>query len=255
MTLLGSVQTTSLLVVLIAKEKQKKKERREQDMAIYHLEAKVVSRGTGRSAGAASAYLSCSRLYNDYDGIQHDYTRKQGLVRADKHPQSTRYGRQNPISERWNSEEQLATWADVSKRCLERAGREERKALVAEKADAGAEAFRKDIATMEAGLKKLKTQEQKYSVEQDKALTEYAELKVQDSELDPAELYEARQAIRPAQEKAAEQQLEDALHEKLSLLMLFSAKQEGLVYLERIQKNGSCVNFCSSPCDQPICAI
>lgn len=49
-------------------------------MAIYHLEAKAVSRGTGRSAVAASAYLSCSRLYNDYGGVQHDYTRKQGLV-------------------------------------------------------------------------------------------------------------------------------------------------------------------------------
>ena len=52
----------------------------ERAMAIYHLEAKVVSRGVGRSAVAASAYLSCSRLYNDYDGIQHDYTKKQGLV-------------------------------------------------------------------------------------------------------------------------------------------------------------------------------
>ena len=49
-------------------------------MAIYHLEAKVVSRGTGRSACAASAYMSCSAIYNDYDGVQHDYTRKQGLV-------------------------------------------------------------------------------------------------------------------------------------------------------------------------------
>ena len=49
-------------------------------MAIYHLEAKVVSRGAGRSAVAASAYLSCSRLYNDYDGIQHDYTKKHRLV-------------------------------------------------------------------------------------------------------------------------------------------------------------------------------
>ena len=525
-------------------------------MAIYHLEAKVVSRGTGRSAVAASAYLSCSRLYNDYDGIQHDYTRKQGLVwqqvflpeyapqewqdreklwnaveevetakdsrlarefvvalpielnreeqiellqefvreqfvadgmcadaaihdtdghnphthilltvrpldergkwqykaekeylcmkngeergftaaefkvaqnegwekqypykvgkkkvymtpsaaetqglvRADKHPKSTRYGRQNPISERWNSEEQLAAWraawADVSNRYLERAGREERidhrsnaargldeiptihegaaaqalerkgiisdrceinrqikadntllrelkaeikklaalvartvpaiaegleklrsrvlifcyklshirggkahiqkslavwkpelerytglvqqikakskerKTLVAEKKalpiyhvkrhkalavhiaeltedleelrsekallfqkfeyaeDAGAEAFRKDIATMEAGLKKLEAQEQKYSAELDKALDEYAELKAQAVELDPVELYETRQAIRPAQEKAAEQQIEDAMHEKLSLIMLLSAKQE-----------------------------
>ena len=525
-------------------------------MAIYHLEAKVVSRGAGRSAVAASAYLSCSRLYNDYDGIQHDYTKKQGLVwqevflpeyapqewqdreklwnaveevetakdsrlarefvvalpielsrteqiellqefiqeqfvadgmcadaaihdtdghnphahilltvrpldeqgkwqyktekeylcmkngeergftaaeiktaqnkgwekqypykvgkkkvymvpseadaqglvRADKHPKSTRYGRQNPISERWNSEEQLAAWravwADVSNRYLERAGREERidhrsnaargldeiptihegvaaqalerkgiisdrcelnrqikadnallrelkteikklaalvartvpaiaegleklrsrvlifcyqlshirsgkshiqkslavwkpelecytglvqqikekskerKVLVAEKKelpvyhvkrhkalavriaeltedleelrsekslllrifeyaeDAGAEAFRKDIATMEAGLKKLEAQEQKYSTELDKVLAEYAELKAQAADFDPVELYEARQAIRPVQEKAAERQLEGAMHEKPSLVMLLGAKQE-----------------------------
>ena len=525
-------------------------------MAIYHLEAKVVSRGAGRSAVAASSYLSCSRLYNDYDGIQHDYTKKQGLawqevflpamappewkdreqlwnaveeveiakdsrlarefvvalplelnreeqvellqefiqeqfvsdgmcadaaihdtdghnphahilltvrpldeqgkwqyktekeylcmkngeergftasefrtaqndgwekqypykvgkkkvymtpsaaeaqglVRADKHPKSTRYGRQNPISERWNSEEQLAAWraawADVSNRYLERAGREERidhrsnaargldeiptihesvtaqalarkgiisdrcelnrqiradnallrelkaeikklaalvirtvpaiaegleklrsrvlifcyqlshirsgkshiqksldvwqpelerytglaqqlkekskerKALVAEKKelpiyhvkrhkaltvriaeltedleelrsekalllqkleyaeDAGAEAFRKDIATMEAGLKKLETQEQKYSVELDKALTEYAELKAQTADFDPVELYKARQAIRPMQEKAAERQLEETLQKKPSFGLLLGAKQE-----------------------------
>ena len=525
-------------------------------MAIYHLEAKVVSRGAGRSAVAASAYLSCSRLYNDYDGIQHDYKRKQGLVwqqiflpeyapqewqdreklwnaveevetakdsrlarefvvalpielsreqqiellqdfireqfvadgmcadaaihdtdghnphahilltvrpldergkwqyktekeylcmkngeergftavefrtakndgwekqypykvgkkkvymtpsdaevqglvRADKHPKSTRYGRQNPISERWNSEEQLTAWreawADASNRYLERAGREERidhrsnaargldeiptihegaaaqalerrgiisdrcelnrqikadnallrelkaeikklaalvartvpaiaeglekmrsrvlifcyqlshirsgkshiqkslavwkpelerytglvqqikekskerKTLVAEKKalpiyhvrhhkalavriaeltedleelrsektlllqkfeyaeDAGAEAFRKDIATMEAGLKKLEAQEQKYSAEMDKVLSEYAELKAPAADFDPVELYKVRNAIRHAQEKKAEKQLENAMQEKLSLVMLLSAKQE-----------------------------
>ena len=322
----------------------------------------------------------------------------QGLVRADKHPKSTRYGRQNPISERWNSEEHLAAWraawADVTNRCLEHAGREERidhrsnaargldeiptihegvtaqalerkgiisdrceinrqikadnallrelkveikklaalvvrtvpaiaegleklrsrvlifcyqlshirsgkshiqkslsvwkpelerytglvqqikekskerKSLVAEKKelpiyhvkrqkalavriaeltedleelcsekalllqkfeyaeDAGAEAFRKDIATMEAGLKKLETREQKYSVELDKALTEYAELKAQTADFDPVELYKARNAIRPVQEKEVEQQLEGTMHEKPSLIMLLSAKQE-----------------------------
>ena len=48
-------------------------------MAICHLEAKIVSRGAGRSAVAAAAYLSCSRMLNEYDGVQHDYTRKQGL--------------------------------------------------------------------------------------------------------------------------------------------------------------------------------
>ena len=525
-------------------------------MAIYHLEAKVVGRGAGRSAVAASAYLSCSRLYNDYDGIQHDYTKKQGLVwqevflpeyapqewqdreklwnaveevetakdsrlarefivalpielsreqqikllqafireqfvsdgmcadaaihdtdghnphahilltvrpldkqghwqyktekeylcmrngeecgftaaefksaqnegwekqypykvgkkkvymtpsaaeaqelvRADKHPKSTRYGRQNPISERWNSEEQLVewrkAWADVTNLYLECAGRaeridhrsnaargldeqptihegvtaralerkgiiadrceinrqiradnallrelkaeikkltalvartvpaiaegleklrsrvlifcyqlshirggkshiqkslavwkpelerytglvqqikkksKERKALVAEKKelpiyhvkrhktlavciteltedleelrsekalllqrfeyaeDAGAEAFRKDIATMEAGLKKLEAQEQKYSAELDKALDEYAELKAQAADFDPVELYKARQVIRPALEKAVKKQLEDTMQEKPSLIVLLSAKQE-----------------------------
>lgn len=47
------------------------------------MESKIVSRGMGRSVVAASAYMSCSRLYNDYDGIQHDYTRKQGLIWQD----------------------------------------------------------------------------------------------------------------------------------------------------------------------------
>ncbi len=49
-------------------------------MAIYHFEAKVITRGTGRSVVAAAAYASCSQIYNDYDGVQHDYTRKQGCV-------------------------------------------------------------------------------------------------------------------------------------------------------------------------------
>ena len=51
-------------------------------MAIYHLEAKIVSRGTGRSAVAAAAYMSCSKILNDYDGVLHDFTRKRGLIWA-----------------------------------------------------------------------------------------------------------------------------------------------------------------------------
>lgn len=47
-------------------------------MAVYHFEAKVISRGTGRSVVAAAAYASCSQIYNDYDGITHDYTKKRG---------------------------------------------------------------------------------------------------------------------------------------------------------------------------------
>jgi len=92
--------------------------------------------------------------------------------------------------------------------------------------DAGAEAFRKDIATMETGLKKLETQEQKYSAESDKVLAEYTDLKAQAADFDPVELYKVRQAIRPAQEKSAEKQLEGSLQKKPSLSLLINAKQE-----------------------------
>ena len=54
----------------------------------------------------------------------------QGHERISKYPKSTKYGRQNPISERWNSEDQLAlwraAWANVTNRFLERAGSQER---------------------------------------------------------------------------------------------------------------------------------
>ena len=117
-------------------------------MAIYHMQAKVVSRGSGRSAVAASAYMSCSRMYNDYNGIQHDYTRKQGLiyqevmlppmapskwidreqlwnaVEGNEKTKDSRYVRQNPISEQWNSDKQLciwrANWADAVNEMLTR---------------------------------------------------------------------------------------------------------------------------------------
>lgn len=49
-------------------------------MAIYHMQVKIVSRGKGRSAVAASAYMSCSSVTNEYDGVHHDYTRKKVLV-------------------------------------------------------------------------------------------------------------------------------------------------------------------------------
>lgn len=55
---------------------------------------------------------------------------KHGYERANKHPKSTKFGRQNPIAERWNSEEQLVewrkAWADVTNCYLERYGHDER---------------------------------------------------------------------------------------------------------------------------------
>ena len=49
-------------------------------IAIYHFEAKVITRTTGRTAVGAAAYMSCSEMTSQYDGIHHNYTRKQGLV-------------------------------------------------------------------------------------------------------------------------------------------------------------------------------
>ena len=55
---------------------------------------------------------------------------EHGYARADKHPKSSRYGRQNPITARWNSEEQIIAWreawADMANRAIEQAGLEER---------------------------------------------------------------------------------------------------------------------------------
>ncbi|WP_374828143.1 Ti-type conjugative transfer relaxase TraA, partial [Brucella lupini] len=52
-------------------------------MAIYHLSMKPISRSRGRSAVAASAYRSASKLTNERDGITHDYTNKSGVEHAE----------------------------------------------------------------------------------------------------------------------------------------------------------------------------
>ena len=54
----------------------------------------------------------------------------QDLKRVSKYPKSTKYGRQNPTTARWNSEEQLvlwrSAWAEMVNHCLERSGCDER---------------------------------------------------------------------------------------------------------------------------------
>lgn len=49
-------------------------------MAIYHCSIKIISRGKGKSAVAAAAYRAGEKILNQYDGIEHDYTRKGGVV-------------------------------------------------------------------------------------------------------------------------------------------------------------------------------
>ncbi|HEN9466836.1 MobA/MobL family protein [Peptostreptococcus anaerobius] len=52
-------------------------------MAIYHLCIKIISRGKGKSAVAASAYRSGEKIKNEYDGIVHDFTRKGGIAHTE----------------------------------------------------------------------------------------------------------------------------------------------------------------------------
>ena len=54
-----------------------------QPIAIYHLSIKIISRGKGKSAVAAAAYRSGEKIRNEYDGIEHDYTRKGGVIHTE----------------------------------------------------------------------------------------------------------------------------------------------------------------------------
>ncbi len=74
-------------------------------MASYHFEAKIISRGTGRSVAAAAAYASCSEIYNDYDGITHNYTRKQGCLYSEVFLPSNAPAEWQNRSELWNAVE------------------------------------------------------------------------------------------------------------------------------------------------------
>lgn len=52
-------------------------------VAIYHLSAKVISRAGGRSSVAAAAYRTAGRLRDDRQGVEHDYSRKGGVVHSE----------------------------------------------------------------------------------------------------------------------------------------------------------------------------
>lgn len=52
-------------------------------VAIYHLSAKVISRAGGRSSVAAAAYRTAGRLRDDRQGLEHDYSRKGGVVHSE----------------------------------------------------------------------------------------------------------------------------------------------------------------------------
>lgn len=91
--------------------------------------------------------------------------------------------------------------------------------------NATADSFRKEIRTLEDGLKKLEASEAKYAAELDNALKQYAEPQAQAAKFDPLELYEARRTIRPEQERQTAQRVQDAYGEKYDLMMMYDSKR------------------------------
>jgi ATP-dependent exoDNAse (exonuclease V) alpha subunit len=51
-------------------------------MAIYHFSAKMISRSSGRSSVAASAYRAGERLTDHRQGLEHDYSNRRGVLYA-----------------------------------------------------------------------------------------------------------------------------------------------------------------------------
>lgn len=48
-------------------------------MAIFHFKVIIINRKSGRSAVASAAYRSGEKLVNEYDGLEHDYTKKHWI--------------------------------------------------------------------------------------------------------------------------------------------------------------------------------
>ena len=46
----------------------------------FHFSVNIISRGKGKSAVASAAYISGEKIKNEWDGVTHDYTRKQGVI-------------------------------------------------------------------------------------------------------------------------------------------------------------------------------
>ena len=92
--------------------------------------------------------------------------------------------------------------------------------------DADISTVKKEIATLESGLKKLREQETKYSAELDDALKQYAELKEQATEMDSVELMEVRLDIRNEQERSAVDRVKAAYSEKYDFAMMAGSKQD-----------------------------
>ena len=99
----------------------------------YKTEKEYLCKRNGEEKGFAAAEFKSAQKFGWEKQYQYKVGRKKvymtpfeadtiGYERVSKYPKSTKYGRQNPITECWNSDEQLIkwreAWADVTNRML-----------------------------------------------------------------------------------------------------------------------------------------
>ena len=76
-------------------------------MAIFHWSMKIVRRSMGKSAVAAAAYRSGTKLVNEWDGVTHDYTAKKNVAYSEIMLPSHAPPAFQDRSILWNSVEQI----------------------------------------------------------------------------------------------------------------------------------------------------
>ena len=72
-----------------------------------HFPVSIIKRSEGRSAVAAAAYRSGTKLTNEWDGLTHDYTRKGDIVHAEIMLPAHAPPKFADRSTLWNSVEQI----------------------------------------------------------------------------------------------------------------------------------------------------
>jgi len=92
--------------------------------------------------------------------------------------------------------------------------------------DAAMGDVKKDIAAMEAALKKLDEQESKYAAELESVLQQYWELEAQTAEFDVEELTAARLQLRPGMDRSTVSRIQTAYGSQYSPFTMAEARQD-----------------------------
>ena len=102
--------------------------------------------------------------------------------------------------------------------------------------DAAMNDVKKDIASMEAALKKQEEQESKYAAELESALQQYRELEAQATEFDAEELTDVRMELRPGMDRSTVVRIQSAYESQYSPFTMAEARMDVSNMLDEHEK-------------------